>query len=229
MTAGSMLINFFITFLLENTHCRNSERYDHCKHQNDNNNSCYNAPFFAIIKQTNQQIEEEFWERETKANSVRKKSLDHLPYITFDFDALPTADSFSESGAQVPESLEILQNLRDKKMLNLNGISNTDLKLKYGAPNITRLSEYEENFTIFSIHIVRLAQALYDIGRKSEAKTLLEKTIVTGTDISEHYLLLARLYLEEGKPGKINDLILLAEKLPTMMKDTILTRLKELL
>lgn len=180
-------------------------------------------------EKTNQQIEEEFWERETKANSVRKKSLDHLPYITFDFDALPTADSFSESGAQVPESLEILQNLHDKKMLNLNGISNTDLKLKYGAPNITRLSEYEENFTIFSIHIVRLAQALYDIGRKSEAKTLLEKTIVTGTDISEHYLLLARLYLEEGKPGKINDLILLAEKLPTMMKDTILTRLKELL
>ena len=170
-------------------------------------------------EKTNQQIEEEFWERETKANSVRKKSLDHLPYITFDFDALPTADSFSE----------ILQNLRDKKMLNLNGISNTDLKLKYGAPNITRLSEYEENFTIFSIHIVRLAQALYDIGRKSEAKTLLEKTIVTGTDISEHYLLLARLYLEEGNPGKINDLILLAEKLPTMMKDTILTRLKELL
>ena len=84
-------------------------------------------------------------------------------------------------------------------------------------------------FRSFSIHIVRLAQALYDIGRKSEAKTLLEKTIVTGTDISEHYLLLAQLYLEEGKPGKINDLILLAEKLPTMMKDTILTRLKELL
>ena len=180
-------------------------------------------------EKTNQQIEEEFWERETKANSVRKKSLGHLPYITFDFDALPTAASFTESGAQVPESLEILQNLRDKKMLNLNGISNTDLKLKYGAPNITRLSEYEENFTVFSIHIVRLAQALYDIGRKYEAKTLLEKTIVTGTDISEHYLLLARLYLEEGKPGKINDLILLAEKLPTMMKDTILTRLKELL
>ena len=110
-------------------------------------------------EKTNQQIEEEFWERETKANSVRKKSQDHLPYITFDFDALPTADSFLESGAQIPESLEILQNLRDKKMLNLNGISNTDLKLKYGAPNITRLSEYEENFTIFSIHIVSLRMA----------------------------------------------------------------------
>ena len=39
----------------------------------------------------------------------------------------------------------------------------------------------------------------------------------------------ARLYQEVGNPGKINDLILLAEKLPTMMKDTILTRLKELL
>ena len=26
-------------------------------------------------EKTNQQIEEEFWERETKANSVRKKSL----------------------------------------------------------------------------------------------------------------------------------------------------------
>ena len=180
-------------------------------------------------EKSNKQIEEDFWERETKANSVRKKSLDHLPYITFDFDRLPTATSFTESGAEVPESLEILNGLRDKKMLNLNGISNTDLKLKYGAPNITRLSEYEENFTVFSIHIVRLAQALYDADRKAEARTLLEKTIVTGTDISEHYLLLARLYLEEGKPGKINDLILLAEKLPTMMKDTILTRLKELL
>ncbi len=111
--------------------------------------------FTVNLKKTeknNKQMEEEFWERESRANSVRKKSLDHLPYITFDFDALPTASSFTESGAQIPESLEILQNLRDKKMLNLNGISNTDLKLKYGAPNITRLSEYEENFTVFSIH-----------------------------------------------------------------------------
>ena len=40
-------------------------------------------------EKTNQQIEEEFWERETKANSVRKKSLDHLPLILMRFQ-LPT-------------------------------------------------------------------------------------------------------------------------------------------
>ena len=56
-----------------------------------------------------------------------------------------------------------------------------------------------------------------------------QKSIAAAAETEEDRLLLARLYLEEGKPGKINDLILLAEKLPTMMKDTILTRLKELL
>lgn len=172
--------------------------------------------------------EKDFWERELEANGVRRKNLDNLPYVRFPFDRLPSKESFTDCGAEIPESLTVLQSLQDKKMVNLSGISNTQLKLTYGTANITPLSEYDANYELFSKHIYLLAEALYAQGRTDEALFLLEETLPTGTDISGHYKLLATIYQEKGQAQKIGALREQAQQLHSLSKKTILRSLDEM-
>lgn len=173
----------------------------------------------------NDKAEREFWEKESQANNVRKKSLEGLNYVKFPFDRLPGEDSFGEN--EVPESLLVLNSLADKKLVNLNGITNTDLKLEYGAANITTLSEYDDNYAIFAKNIYELSQCLYDSNRREEALFLLEEALPTGTDSLSHYRLLARIYREKGDDSGLNRLKESADALPShsLTKSAILREL----
>ena len=71
--------------------------------------------------------EAEFWARESAANSVRRKSLDGLPYIKIPLENFPT--HLLQDNSEVLECIETMEFLSDKKILNLTGWSNTDLKL----------------------------------------------------------------------------------------------------
>lgn len=170
----------------------------------------------------NKRAERDFWERESEANSVRRKNLDGLPYVQFPFDKLPTRESFTACGEEVPESLHALLALRDQKIVNLNGISNTDLKLEYGTANITILSEYDAAYEQFCKNIYLLAQRLDELGRTDEALFLLEETLPTGTDITGHYRLLADIYQRRNEPEKIAALREHAQKLHSLTKRSIL-------
>ncbi len=166
----------------------------------------------------------DFWEHENLANSVRKKQLTESDYVQFPFDRLPSDQSFSEP---IPESLTVLRTLSDKKMINLNGLSNTEVKLKYGTANITTLSEYDENFASFVKHIYLLCQHLYDNGRSKEARELLEEGIRVGTDSLSHYRLLAQIYRENGELHKLSELKPHAEQLHSLTKGAILRVLSD--
>ena len=72
--------------------------------------------------------EEAFWERELKANSVRKKSLDNLPYVHIPIDILPF-NTYGDNQVLRSAEEELLA-LKDEKIVNLTGITNTDLKLE---------------------------------------------------------------------------------------------------
>lgn len=177
------------------------------------------------IKKKNERAETDFWERESASNSVRRKNLDDLPYIRFPFDRLPSEESFTACGEEVPESLHALRALEGQKILNLNGISNTDLKLQYGTANITVLSEYDANYEQLSKHIYLLAQKLDQLGRTDEALFLLEEMLPTGTDITGIYRLLADIYQRRNEPQKIAALKKQAEKLHSLTKRVILQNL----
>ena len=87
---------------------------------------------------------EQFWAKESEANRTRKKSMDDLTLITIPLDELPITSTDDE---KLQEYQETITNLSQKDIINLTGISNTDLKLKYGAPNFPYLSECDQNFT----------------------------------------------------------------------------------
>lgn len=172
-----------------------------------------------------EQASYDFWEKEAKANSTRKKSLDNLDYIKIPFDSLPT-NACADDPA-IYECWETLKILSENPIVNFTGISNTDLKLMYGAPNIETLSRYDQNFTILVRTLQKLSQALYEKGCLKEACQILEFAVSVRTDITGSFKLLASIYQQNGQPEKISGLIPIAENLNTSLSKRIVSMLEE--
>lgn len=176
-------------------------------------------------RKLNDQAASDFWEEEALANSVRKKQLEESDFVTFPFDKLPAEESFLPD--PVPEALTQLIALSDKKMVNLNGISNTEVKKRFGVANMAILTEYDSNYECFAKNIYLLCQYLYDIGRAEEALMLSEETILTGTDSLSHYKLIIRIYREQGNYAGISWLKEKAEDIHSLTRGAILRSLSD--
>ncbi len=167
----------------------------------------------------------EFWAKEEEANRTRKKPLDNLAYVSVPFDFIPKSLLYYND--TVKDCLEILEDLSDKKIVNFTGYTNTELKLQYGTANLTLLSQYDENYTIYARTIYKLAHIYYDNGYESNARVLLEKGIESGTDITGNYTLLAEIYAKHGETDKIKKLLDSASVLRSSTKKTIIPALEE--
>lgn len=168
----------------------------------------------------------DFWRREEEANLARKKPLDNLNYVEIPFDFIP--ESLLADNEEVKDCLELLNKLSEKKIVNFTGFSNTDLKMEYGAANLTELSQYDENYTLYARTIYKLANLYYQNGYESNARVLLEKAVESGTDISGNYLLLAKIYQEHEETDKLNSLLRSAENLrPAASKKNLIRSLEE--
>lgn len=179
-----------------------------------------------LSKQSN----EDFWRREVDANNVRKQPLDSLDYITISEDML--IHNLWDNGADdstLSSLSTTLSDLKDKRILNLTGMTATDIKYAYGVANLNEVSSYDDNFTSYCRTIFAYGQRLAELGNKDAAIFILEAGIDSLTDISGNYKLLAELYIEKGTPNKIEYLIEQANKLNSLMKNSIVTSLKEML
>ena len=170
---------------------------------------------------------ESFWEKEAAANSTRRKSLDDLAYIEIPFDRLPM--ELLKDDPVIAEYHETLRELSESPIVNFTGISNTDLKLMYGAPNIDLLSRYDQSYTILVRTLQNLGKALYEKGYVKEACCTLEFAVETRTDISATYKLLSSIYLENNQPEKIKALIPIAQSLNTSLSGHIVSMLENTL
>lgn len=168
--------------------------------------------------------EKAFWDREEKANATRKKELHSLKFIHIPIADLPFGITSDE---QIISYEKRIKALSEQKIVNLTGITNTDLKLKYGAPNLTLLTEYDTNFIQFVSVMNQWATRLYKSGFPSEALILLECAIHNGSDIKGSYVLLCQLYDELGFGSKKAALLPYAESLNSLMKEPILKYLTE--
>lgn len=144
--------------------------------------------------------EQDYWQRERAANSTRRKSLDDLPYIKSPMELFPM--ELLSDVSKVEDYRQIVLSLKDLPIVNFTGLSNTELKPRYGAPNIDLLTSYDQNYTLLVRTIQQWAQALYDNGYPGKACQLLEFAVSTGTDVSATYRLLCRIYQEQGTPEK---------------------------
>ena len=175
---------------------------------------------------TEKNRQEQFWEREQRANQVRRKSLDGLDYVTIPLDALPT-DVMSQD-VIVQDCLDTLASLSREKMVNLAGYTNTDLKLAYGTANITALSQYDQNFTLLAQTLQKWAEALHGGGYAAQARQVLEYAVLAiHSDAGTSYRLLASLYDQSGEQEKIAALYNAALSLVSPSGKTIARTLRE--
>ena len=187
----------------------------------------FSVVFFFSLQRTKSieaKRDQEYWERESRANSTRKKSLDNLNYITVPEELLNMSPK--NTTEEINSYISDLNDLSKSKIVNLTGLTNTDLKLQYGTANITILTEYDFNYTNLVTLLQKLAQKLYENGENKLAITTLEFAVSTNTDVSKSYYLLAQLYKEAGTPEKISSLIQQAQNINSLLKNTIVQNLQ---
>lgn len=175
-------------------------------------------------KRIEQNLDQDFWEREQKANFTRKKSLDNLNYITIPEEILQMKPDYMTS--EIENCLRDLNDLSAFKIVNFTGYTNTDLKLEYGTANINILSDYDFHYTNLVTLLQKLAELLHDILEDALVVKTLEFAVSTGTDVSKSYYLLAQLYQEAGMSEKIEELISQAQNIRSILKDTIVENLR---
>lgn len=176
-------------------------------------------------KKMEEKFKKDYWDRESQANSTRKKSLDNLEYITIPFDALPMETM--KDNSHILGYHTLLKDLSTQKIVNFTGYTNTDLKLEYGTANITCLSEYDQNYTLLARTLQEWAEILYAADFADDAQTILEFAISTRTDISRTYYLLADIYDDKNEPEKKAMLLETAQTLRSAMKNAIVRTLQE--
>lgn len=185
--------------------------------------------FFAYNRHRIEKIEKErekaFWAKENEANATRRKDISSLPYIVIPVDTLPFG--IRPQDEQLIQCEEQIRTLSHVKILNLTGKTNTEIKLQYGAPNLTILTEYDQNFTDLVRTMHTWGTRLHELALFSEAEQVLSLAIRWGSDIRGSYLLLARIYKEQGNSQGIRQLKESAKQLTSLMKEPILAGLKE--
>ena len=192
-------------------------------------------PYFIILlaifqfflrknSKKHEELNKDFWKREREANTVRRKDISSLSYITIP-DSLPMSDC----NDAVIKALNNFYAFKGTKMLNLTGKSNTDLKTAYGAANLDALSEYDENCTRMLKSIIPLATELNKSGLTDDAAAYLEFGISCRTDITQNYTMLAEYYASNGNKDKIQHLVNVAKSLNSMTKKPIISKLDSIL
>jgi hypothetical protein len=188
---------------------------------------------FERVKSSKQDDERvrAFWQRENDANNTRRKNLDTITYIK-----VPnwiTIDSLSSSlpsdDAELNRCSSILETLMSQRILNLTGMTATDIKMEYGPANLAKLDEYDQNFTLFAQTIYAYGERLHTLGFDHEAMRVLRFGIDSLSDISGNYKLLATLYIKYGQGDKIPELKETAIKLNSLLKNSIIKYLDELI
>lgn len=163
-----------------------------------------------------------FWEKEAEANSVRKKDITFLNYIDIPLESLPFIHTDDD---ELNEYQNIVKDLAGKRILNLGGISNTDLKLEYGPANLPELMQYDDNYNTLTATLAKWGSRLASIGMSDRAIMVLEYSIDIGSDVNLAYYTLADEYRKKGRTSDIDELIKKAEKLDSIMKKAILEKL----
>ncbi len=178
--------------------------------------------------------EKDFWEHERSVNLVRRQSLDSLDYVSFSPDAILPEALLSTAEAEellkeekLPSILEKLSALGREKIVNLNYITNTDLKATYGVANLTTLMVYDQNFTDLITLLQEYAALLHSHNYPHAALSVLGIALEAGTDIGASFLLAADCYLLTDQKAALSDLIQKAKQLDSPRRNSIIRSLSK--
>ncbi len=165
-----------------------------------------------------------FWMKEREANLARRKDISQLEYLTVNLDQLPMDDHEDDT---INSYRDTIKEYSERKMINLSGKTNTELKLEYGVANFNLLSSYDSNYTAFVSMLQKWAGRLKDRGHISDAQAVLEFSIFSClTDVTKAYRMLAELYQQQNRSEQIDAIIDIIPKTKIKDKEVLIEELK---
>lgn len=173
-------------------------------------------------KKLSQKSSDEFWNREYNSNFSRSIDISGLNYIVIPIEQLPMMDQEDPS---LNSYRNMILDLSNNKILDLNGMTNTDMKANYGIANYKFLSQCDTNYTILIRTLYQWGSHLYSNGLISEAITVLEYAVTCYTDASMIFRLLANIYKDQALLSKIDRLIEVIPKTKLMKKESFIHEL----
>jgi hypothetical protein len=166
-----------------------------------------------------------FWSKEKTANETRKTDISNLDYIVIPLEQLPLSET---EDVTLRSYHEMIKNLSQLKILNLTGITNTELKLQYGVSNLKLLMEYDQNYMNLVQTLNRWGSYLYEHNDMYAARAVLEFGVSCRTDISNNYIVLANIYKELNDSYSFSQLIEKADQVSPYLKSSTISKLYEI-
>ncbi|MCR5098097.1 MAG: hypothetical protein K6B14_04025 [Lachnospiraceae bacterium] len=158
---------------------------------------------YAWLDKKRKAVEDEFWEREEQAKHVPKKDLSELDYIKVPLEEFPIGKYQEDEVVSLEDAITALSK---KRLINITGMTNTEVKLAYGTDNLEVLSGMEEDYNELTVLLVDYAKALMEHEDFEAAKKVLSFGVETGTDVSTNYELLGDCCLALDQKKEIEDL-----------------------
>lgn len=175
----------------------------------------------SALRKAESSTEKAFWEREHNANFTPKKDLSNLSYITIPLEKFPSNNIDKEEERLKNE----LSDLSEKRILNLDNMSNTDLKENFGVGNLNTMEEIGDNYQKLCSLLIDLAKKRIEANDYEGALHYLEFGVGTKSDMSQMYTLLGDCYDKLGKTAKISDLITLVKAMGLPLERSIISSL----
>ncbi|MCR4782097.1 MAG: hypothetical protein K5851_05065 [Lachnospiraceae bacterium] len=173
------------------------------------------------LRRTEHDEAESFWAREQNANFTPKKDISNLSYITIPMEKFPSDNIDKEEERLYLE----LRELSEKRILNLDSMSNTDLKENFGMPNLNLMEEIGDNYQKMCSLLISLAEKRISQGDYEGALRYLEFGVGTKSDMSKLYILLGECYAKLGKESKIADITTLVRTMNLPLEKSIIESL----
>lgn len=165
---------------------------------------------------------DDFWRKEMTANATVAQDISSLRYLTIPIDKFPLHFSSDSEICAIENELE---ELSTHKLLNLTGMTNTELKAKYGVPNFDTMSIIGEDFDRLTVLLNSYGKILIDNNMIDEAITVLEYAAGIGTDVSESYILLGNCYKAKSNDTKLEFLKSQVSESNLVLKNKILEKI----
>lgn len=187
---------------------------------------------YRIKKLTREEakVREAFWQRERESLIVRKKDFDENDFITPDISSLrfPNVEFIGYELKLYQASIDKINSLIQKPMMNFSGLTNTEVRLRFGTANQTTITNNEGNYNSFLKALYDYGQLMEKSGETEEALSAYEICISINSEYTKHYISLAKLYLQQNNKKALSALREKASQVDQMAQTKILSKLDEL-
>ena len=127
---------------------------------------------------------EAFWQQEHDAFLTPRKSIEDVAFVTVPAEVIP--DEILDADTDILREINLLsdrmRSLADCQIADLSGYTNTELRLKYGAPNFTMLSNADNCFSDLTVTVSKLLPLLIEAGMAGSAEKLCRFALSSGLD-----------------------------------------------